>query len=73
MTRNMTLSVHDSLKGQVKNNEATQKYYIQGINSAVMAYLCYQKKWCWNVLNTFHFHKWKWNVLLETYDFWAIL
>ena len=28
------------LVGQVKNNEATQKYCIQGIYSAVMAYSC---------------------------------
>ena len=32
--------VKDLFLGQVKNNEATQKYYIQGIYFAVMAYSC---------------------------------
>ncbi len=49
-------------KGQVKNNEATQKYCIQGLYSAVMAY-SYQKKWCWNVSE----------IWIKCIRFWAIL
>ena len=36
----LTVNTDILVKGQVKNNEATQKYCIQGIYSAVMAYPC---------------------------------